>query len=446
MEELASIDIEGKTLACSHKEIDKLSSPEGCSMKLVTDRVYSLNEDSDEEEMNNTEDVEGISSVGLSKPAKIERMKREFISLTLNSNRDPIKPGGRSRLRKILDDNEDLDTKSPETIAATFDLSKSYHRRYEKLGNFQQLTTNVDDQGKRLFEDISPNRVYKRCLVPGAGAPVTENSLIIYNCALWIETGTEPFDSTWLRRNTNIADLSNDSILPGLYELLMTTKRGEWCEAIIMPEAAFGRLGAPPRIPANSIIFCLLELVKVVDKDRIAQLDFNPAASQESGTTFEDFYEASDEARKRGNYYFEQNQFRPALQRYKSGIRILEALTYKDEKEEVKARQLLVKLYNNCARAANRFGEPRFALVACKQAMLLEDREPKTYWNKLTAWKRLGHLDRALGTARRAMQLFPEPKTHRTFEIEAGELKRRIQHEERESDNLHKLMGRALLC
>lgn len=446
MEEFANIGIEGKTLACSQKELEKLESTEGCTMNLVRDKVYSV-EDGEDSELE-VDDEEGISSAGLTAAAKIERMKREFISLTLNSNKDPIKPGFRSNLRKMFldDDDEKIDQKSPEAIAATFDIARSYNKRYEKLGNYEQLIKSNGIEGSPLFLEISPGRVYKRRLVPGAGPQVSQDSLIIYNCAFWTETAPEPFDSTWLRRNTNIADLANDSILPGLLELLLTTRRGEWCEAIIKPEAAFGRLGAPPRIPANATIFCLLEVVKVVGKDKIARLDFNPAASQKSGTSFDDFYEASDEARMRGNYYFELNQYRAALQRYKSGIRILEALTYKDGLEEEKANNLLLKLYNNCARAANRMGEPRFALVACKQAMLINDLEPKTYWNRLSAWKKMGHLDRALGTARRAIQLFPEPKVQRSFKCEADELKARIQNEKLELDDLHRLMSRAILA
>lgn len=446
MEEIGNIDIEGKTLAYSPKDLRKLDSSEGCIMKLVTDKVYNL-DDGDDSDLCEDEDEEGISSIGLTESAKRERMKKEFISVALNSNKDPVKPGTGLRLTKtFLDEGDEKTERSPEAIAASYDLARGYHKRYEQLGNYEQLITKLDDQGNRLFEEISPDRVYKRRLTPGAGPLITDDSMVIYNCAFWTESATEPYDSTWLRRNTNVSDLANDSLLPGLYELLLTTRRGEWCEAIIKPEAAFGRLGAPPRIPANATIFCVLEVVKVVPKDKVARLDVNPVASQQAGVSFEDFYKASDEARTRGNYFFEQKQYRAALQRYKSGIRILEALTYKNEDEEGKANALLVKLYNNCARAANRLGECRFALAACKQASLIDDREPKTHWNRLSAWKKMGHLDRALGNARRALQLFPDPQVQRTFKIEADELKRRIQHEKCELDDLHRLMSRALLA
>ena len=171
--------------------------------------------------------------------------------------------------------------------------------------------------------------VYKRVLNPGGGAPVEMDTVVIYNLALWADGIQEPFDSTWLRRNTFVTDLGQDRILPGVGELLISCRKGELCEGILKPKAAFGELGVKPRIPANSNIFCLLEIVKVIKKDKISWLTFNRDAVRENGITFDDFWQTADEARKRGNYYFTKKQYRPAIQRYKSGINILETLTYK---------------------------------------------------------------------------------------------------------------------
>jgi len=440
MDEFGNIDIEGKNLACSGKDLEKLSTLDGCPLKLVTQRVYNL----DDEAISGDEDAsfDEDNAACLTKHAKEERMKREYISLVYNSNRDPIKPGTQAKFKRIGTDEEDGDVEE-EIIDGTsaIDSWRRINRRYERLGSYEDSLKNESNS----FEEISPGRVFKRRLTTGAGPLVSEDTLVIYNCAFWTENCKEPYDSTWLRHNTLITDIANDPILPGLRELILTTRQGEWCEAFIRPEAAFGMLGAMPRIAPNATLFCLLEIVKTITKDKLSLLSNNPARAQEAGVGFQDFYNVSDEARMRGNYFYDQKQYRAALQRYKSGIRILEALTFKDEQEEKKASLLLMKLYNNCARAANASGDPRLALAACKLASEIDDMDPKTHWNRMNAWKIKGHLDRALGVSRRAMQLFPDPKTNKLFFREAEELKRRIQIEKIELDDLHRLMGRAIV-
>lgn len=432
----ASIDVEGSNLICSEDDILKLSSSEGCSLNIVTDKVMKMDESaySDEEDP--------FDEKPFNKESEIERMKREYIMMTLNANRDPVKPGYPTRVDKLYRGKEAIGLDEHPEYLPLADIESQLKKRYSKLGDFDEL---LKSASKPAFEEISKGRVYKRRLTAGFKPCVVDNSMVIYNCALWAQGSPEPFDSTWLRRTTILTDLETDSILPGLHELLLTTKKGEWCEALIRPEAAFGRLGAMPRIPPNATIFCLLEIVQVLEKNNINILAKNPSQAQQDGVSFQDFYEASDEARMRGNYYLEQGQYKAALQRYKSGIRILEALTYKDAQEEKQAQSLLLKLYNNCAKAANNSGDPRLALVACKQASLIDDREPKTHWNRMMAWKKKGHTDRALGCARRAIQLFTDPKLQKSFRQEADDLRRRIQREQNDIDNLHRLMSKAII-
>lgn len=430
MEDLANIDIEGKKLAVSAQDIRKLYNADGCQLQMVTDRVHNLDDSVESETDDYIQQEDGQEAISLQKD---ERVKREYLSLILNANRDPVKPSAKCRFRELQEEQDgECET---NTLG---DRNIGIHRMYENVGNYE------DYMKKNSFEEVSPERVYKKKRVFGVELPVKQSSLVIYNCALWTEHSKDPFDSTWLRRSVITTNLATDSILPGLQELLLTTKKGEICEAFIRPQAAFGPLGAMPRIPPNATIFCLLEVVKVITEDKMSILARNPNTN-DGGLTFEDFYMASDEARRRGNYYFDQEQYKTALQRYRSGIRLLEAVTLKNEQEEDRAKELLLKLYNNCARTANANGDPRLALAACKQASEINNMVPKTYWHRMTAWNKKGHLDRALGIARCAMQLFQDPKINKPFQRAAEELKFRIQKEKTDADNLHRLMGRALL-
>lgn len=423
------VDMKNKELTCSAKDLEQIND-EGCVLNFV-DKTINLGDD-DEEELFNEEDEDPA----LDKKAKEDRLRKEFISLALNTTRDPMKVSSECRLKRLLEEQEDIGGDEYARNASRAIDHVKIHKKYDRLGKYDDLLANKENK----FIEISPNRVYKRQLYPGVGISVDETSYVIYNCAFWTEKSNEPYDSTWLRNTTITTNMEADSVLPGLYELLMASKRGEMFEALIKPKAAFGSLGVPPRIPPDATIFCLVEVVSVVRRDKITQL-----ASKDSGATFDDYYQAADEARMRGNFFIEQKQYNVALQRYKAGIRILEYQIFKNEDEEKRAKLLLLKLFNNSAKASIELGNPRLALAACKQATLIDDYEPKTHWYRMSAWRKKGHLDRALGVCRRAMTLFPEKKTQAAFQREADILKRAIQKEQQELNDLHRIMAKAVI-
>lgn len=433
MDELNQADLQGKKFVCSSGDLAKLSSDAGCQFNLVSNQTYSLDDDSF------SDDDEGFGdySKQLTQSARKERMKRDLITLSLNSNRDPTTNRKKPNLAKLLGDDDDETTYRQPGESG---MGAQIHNRYRGVKDFDKMLK--DDENK--FEEISIGKVYKRRLTPGFGELINDDCIVIYNCAFWTESASEPYDSTWLRQSAIVSDLSQDSLLPGVYDLLLSAKMGEWCEAIIRPEAAFGKLGVSPRIPPNATIFCILEVIKVIKRDKISNLTFELDKDSKVGVTFEDYYQASNEARMRGNHYFSQKKYKVAIQRYKAGINVLETLVYKDENEENRAKELLLRLYNNVARAANSSGEPRLALHACKQATMIKDHDSKTYWNKMVAWKKLGHFDKAQGVARRALQIFDDQTTRFHFHREVNELKERIQNEQNELDNLYRAMGRAL--
>uniref|UniRef100_A0A6G1SQ92 peptidylprolyl isomerase n=1 Tax=Aceria tosichella TaxID=561515 RepID=A0A6G1SQ92_9ACAR len=438
-EEMNNIEIKTSKLALSANDIKQLTKPgQGCQLQMVSCNVHDLDtepgtldpDDSDADEI--FEEDKDLAD----RYTREDRMRREFVSLVLNANRDPVKPGTRCRFKEFQEEVRDGEFDCD--IGNLVDRYIGIHRMYENIGNFDEYMK------ANNFQEVSANRVYKLKRMSGVQLPVTPDSLVIYNCAFWTEGSKEPFDSTWLRRTTITTHLATDSTLPGISELLLSCCNGELCEALIRPEAAFGPLGAPPRIPPNATIFCLLEVVKVVTREKMAILT-NIASKDRRGIDFQDYLEASDEARRRGNYFYEHGQYKIALQRYKSAIRLLEGLSCKDEDQEKRVEELLLKLYNNCARTANAMGNPRLALSACKQASEIDDKDPKTYWHRMVAWRKKGHLDRALGIARRAMQLFKDPVIVRPFQKAADELKIKIQRDNDEETELYRLMGRAWL-
>lgn len=436
MEELMGIDLNSRKFVCSKKQLNMIGQEEGCDIDLVENDIANDDDNfSDGEDFSSNDEPAYTDHKIL-----IERSRREYIAVAVNSNRDPT--NSRSKLAEIIGDDDEIITKNDINKDFATGFHQEIHNRYRGLSDFANLLANE----KLAFQEISSGRIFKRCLMPGSGPQVDKDTMVIYNCAMWSEYDLEPFDSTWLRRNTIVCDLTEDSILPGIYELLLTMKKGEFCEAIIRPEAAFGVLGVMPRIPPNASIFVVLEVVKAIKRDKISWLTMNPNEARREGATFENFYQASDEARQRGNYYHSNKQYRPAIQRYRSGIKILETLTFKDEEEERKAKNLLLKLYNNYAKSANDNGEPRMALFACKQATLLSEHDDKTYWNRMKAWKLRGHYERALAIAHRAISFSSNKNAKAEFRKQIGDLNKKIEADQGDLKALYRLMGRALAC
>lgn len=425
-----------KRFAVAPEDVIKLSSESGCDIKLM-DRDHPVLVDDDAPSDYESDESLDDGPKYVTKHTKLNDLKHEYLSMVLNANRDPMKPGPEEqKTDHYRDDISESYTKFDAECGA-----ERIKEKYGKLGKYDDMLQQQDNP----FVEISPGRVYKRKLSHGIETNVTETSVVAYNCALWSEGSVDPFDSTWLRHQAYITDLATDPLLPGLRELLLTCKKNEWCEALIRPEAAFGRLGAMPRIPPNATIFCLIEMIRVVQRDQLPpvpgdDLEVELARGQ---VAFEDLYKASDLARKRGNYYYEQNQYKAALQRYKSGIRILEAIIYKDESEERKAQDLLLKLYSNCSRTCTQIGSFRLALTFCKEALMLDNTNLKVLYNRMQAWDGLGHPDRAISVARRAMELSKDAKSFKKFERCKQELENKLVKDEKERDNLYRLMGQA---
>lgn len=432
MEDLPCIDIEGKQLAYTNKEVSKLTDADGCHLSVITSKVHNLDDDgysnSDEEE-NSCHLIDDVAD------SKTDHVKREYLSVLLQMDQLGKKP-------KIKSEQLECESSLRDHIQEIIDTegaNSSINKLYRDLGKFDENINSAK------FVEISSNRVYKNRLIIGEQIPIQDDSFVVFNFALWRESMSEPFDSTWNRQKPATVNLKSDPLLPGLYELLMTMKQGEWCEAYFRPEAAFGRIGAMPRIPPNATLFCLIQVVKVVANDKLPMNLRNDTDDNDVDIfDFETIHQMSEEARKQGNYFREKNNFKAALTRYFSGVRMLEGFTYRDEVEESQGKDVLIKLFNNIASTANKAGYPRMALKACKDAIELNGGNEKTYYNKMIAWKRKGHPDRALMVARRAMQLFDnDPKKVKVFRGEADKLKRLIAQEQSDTNKLYQLMGSA---
>lgn len=423
--------------------VERLQSQEGCFLNWANYQNQKKTPSLSRDQESSDDTDSGSSSDNDTNLTKEERLRREYISIKLNANRDPQSAydhQGRVdafHTKRLVESDANF---GDFATVGDFDQEwQKIHRRYESLSDYEKLYTDSTSG----FVDIAQNKVFKRKLCSGTGQPIKCDSLVFFNYAFWSEASREPFDSTWLRRKIDITDMAQDPILPGLRELLLTARQGEFCEAIFLPEFAFGKLGAPPRIPADAKIFCVLEVVKCADMKEMDVIT-RDIHSETNTRNFEELYETADKARKSGNLYCSTKQYATANQRYRSGIILLEGLSYKDEAEERKGTELLIKLYNNRARTANASGKPRIALQCCKEAKLLHKGrpDPKTFYHEMTAWSKKGDLDKAVEMAKTAIKLFNQDESitamyQRQLEI----LQKQVEIDRKATTELYKLMG-----
>lgn len=356
-------------------------------------------------------------------------LQKEFIALSLNANRDRTDFEGDQRLEPDLDTNG---------LPPAYDMTNAKLVQASPPPSFQQAIATDNSKFKEIYESV-----YKKQTRTGFGRPPKDNSYVIFNANFWFEGASKPYDSSWLRRKAFVMDLENDTIIPGLLGVLLSMKQEEWCEALITdPDLAFGRLGCPPRIPPNSKIFCVVEMIKIVDKDRLDIIKTAPGEAQESGVEFEKFLSVATQARQRGNYYFDRKLYKVALDRYKSGIRILLGIKYKDEYEDREAKKVLLKLFNNSAKTLNALGQPRAALSFCRVAEEIDPKDPKMHYNYIRAWTVKGDYESALSRCYRSVRTVSDPDALRILEKELISLEKKVKQNKKELDDLYTLMSK----
>ncbi|KAG9510627.1 Inactive peptidyl-prolyl cis-trans isomerase FKBP6 [Fragariocoptes setiger] len=315
-------------------------------------------------------------------------------------------------------------------------LHREIHARYSNLGDFSTLIERLN------LSAIIDGHVYKKLVSPGGTEVITQESAVIYDCACWCEGQKEPYDSTWLRRKAFLTDLNAGEVITGLQQLLLTMRKGEFCEGLISPEYGFGKGGVPPRIPKNATIFCVISVIRVYrDGFHVRQLlNFHQSSDDNN---FKTCFKICDQARTAGNYYLSKDRCRLALARYKSAIDLLEGLTFKDEDQEKTANGLLRKLYTNCANACVKLKKPRQALSFCKLALDLDEKCLKTLWLYARAWEIRNDFDRALIYVRRALRI--AGKDGREDEIKPFvSYEQRLREQMQRATEQHKELNRAM--
>lgn len=236
----------------------------------------------------------------------------------------------------------------------------------------------------KKMEDITPEKdrkVLKSLLKQGTGAlPIVGMTLTVhYNC--YVEYSDEPYDSTRLRNRPERCKLGAGSVIAGMDLALSTMRTGEMSKFLIHPDHAYGKLGVPPRIPANASILMEIELQSFTDR---AELDeFNNMSEEErKEITFKRKLKVVDTERQEGNDLFQDGKYKSALTKYIRGLRILEGAHMRNQEEEDQMKHVHVKLCLNIALCSSKLKTPERVISYCNRVLEVQPKHPKALYRK----------------------------------------------------------------
>ena len=291
-----------------------------------------------------------------------------------------------------------------------------------------------------IMEELVPNGVYKRILKQGYGPVITENNAVLYNLNAFLEGEIEPFDSTWLRGKPYLHKLNLDRLLEGVYRGLITMKKGERCELIVRPQYAYLEMGCPPRVPENATVLFIIEVMKTFEEGSLAHFE-TLSWEEKQNVDFNDLHKLCNDERISANSYFTEGRYQESAKRYRRAIRCLEQLSYKTREDDERAKELLLKMYNNIALTFNKIQRPMGAMANCKKALEIDPNCVKTLYIYAYAKYINGDYEAGKQLALKAQKLKPHDNSISSL---LSKLDKRMHQDQIEMVNLYKNMAKGI--
>jgi FKBP-type peptidyl-prolyl cis-trans isomerase len=109
----------------------------------------------------------------------------------------------------------------------------------------------------------APTKLVTKDLVQGTGQTVKAGDTVTVNYVGELYKNGKEFDSSWSRNQPFTTALSSGSVISGWVQGLSGMKVGGRRELIIPPSLGYGKAGSPPKIPANSTLVFVVDLLSV---------------------------------------------------------------------------------------------------------------------------------------------------------------------------------------
>jgi len=291
------------------------------------------------------------------------------------------------------------------------ELFKQLNYECVNSGEDEENTTPFGRMAKNM-EDISPSKdgsALKVILRHGAGAVVPPAALCRVHYNAYVEYIDEPFDSSYIRNRQKQFKLGSGEVLAGWEIGVPTMKRGETARFMFSPDLGFGKLGCPPRIPPNAWTLFEIQLISFVDQEA-ADSFHNFSEEERKQMPFSDLLKVVESLRLTGNEAFGMNQMGRARGQYSQAARLLENGHLQNEKEEVKMKEILLKLYLNISLCQLKLNMHPMACKYARKALEIQPKNVKALWRLARALRHMGEYSEAKRKIYQASQLDPRNK------------------------------------
>ncbi|XP_041350323.1 inactive peptidyl-prolyl cis-trans isomerase FKBP6-like [Gigantopelta aegis] len=266
------------------------------------------------------------------------------------------------------------------------------------------------------MEDITEEhngRVMKKVLTPGAGPVVPPNSLLKVHYNGYLELADEPFDSSRLRNCEERKRLGKGEMFIGFEIAVSSMKKGELSRFIIHPDYAYGKMGCPPRIPADAFLMYEIELLHFVEKDEVDDF-YRMSPDDRRAVTFENICKVCKAEKAEAEEFYKNHMWRKALAKYLKACRVFEEYHLKNDEEEQYQQKQLLKIFTNIANCYVKCCEPKRALPFANRALEIDPKHVKAYFWKAKAHHSLANFDQARQNLVKAQKLSPSSAEIRT--------------------------------
>ncbi|PFH33404.1 peptidyl-prolyl cis-trans isomerase [Besnoitia besnoiti] len=238
--------------------------------------------------------------------------------------------------------------------------------------------------------------VFKKILKEGDGPTPQPGEEVVVHYTGTLKDGTK-FDSSRDRNAPFKFVIGEGQVIRGWDVGVMKMKRGERAMLTIQSNYGYGSRGAPPTIPANSVLKFDVELI-----------DSHPKPKNKWEMTASEKLEAANQEKERGNDAFKKGAFAEAASNYREGLDFFDYVDNWSDEERAQQKRLELPLRLNLASCYNRLGQYTEAIEETTKALAIDSESSKAWFRRGVARMAVGLLDEARRDFVQAAKLDPK--------------------------------------
>lgn len=280
-------------------------------------------------------------------------------------------------------------------------------KRETDLAKLQSPWLQTFDELRNAMIKLSEWNIFKRIIIPGRGDEIAGRHVrLVCHYNMFIQNELEAFDSSYLRGSPHKFANNDETVMPGMLIAIRTMRKGEEAQFVIGSELMFGALGCAPRIPPNSDILLLVQIIECIE---IGNENAIEELTPDERRKFSFVENKSNELFTRAKYEMESKRYSKAAQVLHSSINALECTNLVNEDEEKRQRNLLTTFYTKLCECYIEMSNWQRTCSMFNELHRLDN--AKNNWKALLyngmALQKLGEYDRSLVSLKSAQKLKP---------------------------------------